>query len=304
MSVPSNVQVSVLRSGSWVDTGPKERMEDEHIRVDDILANRLSGREFESWKPMAFYGVFDGHNGSDAATYLKENLLNFILEDVDFSAQGLQKAVKNAFLKADCALAEPESRVDERSGTTALVAMVLGRSLLVANVGDSRAVLGKRWGKAVQLSSDHKPTSSAERSRIESLGGFVEDIYLNGELGVSRALGSWYLKGQKALCSSPLSAEPEVQEMELCEEDEFLVMASDGFWDVISSESAVEIARKELMSNNDPQRCCKVLVAEALRKHSADNLTVVVVCFSAGPPRRKHFGNSKIPRNTVAASVL
>nr|ABK27050.1 unknown [Picea sitchensis] len=306
MSMPSNAQhfIPVLRSGSWADIGSKQRMEDEHICIDDIARNHLGDPDFESRTPMAFYGVFDGHGGRDAATYIKENLLNFITEYGDFPNGGLRNAVKNAFLKADDALAEPKSCVDMSSGTTALVAMVSGKSLLVANAGDCRAVLGKRWGRTLQLSSDHKLTSSAERKRIESLGGFVEDVYLNGELGVSRALGDWHLKGRGAVYLSPLSAEPEVQELELSEEDEFLIIASDGLWDVVSNESAVGIARRELMSNNDPDSCCRALVTEALRKHSVDNLTVVLVCFSTGPPPKKRFRNSRLRRSTNAASDL
>lgn len=161
------------------------------------------------------------------------------------------------------------------------MAMVSGKSLVVANAGDCRAVLGKRGGIAVEMSTDHKPTTSAERSRIESQGGFVtHDGYLNRMLAVSRALGDMYVKAR-----SPLCADPDVQQVELSEEDEFLVIACDGLWDVMSSESAVAIARRELMSSNDPERCSRVLVTEALSRDAGDNLTVVVVCFSARPPR-------------------
>jgi protein phosphatase 2C family protein 2/3 len=267
-------------------------MEDEHICIDDI-AGYLDNPRLES---MAFYGVFDGHGGSEAVTYVKENLLDFILQDDDFPDGGLEKAIRNAFMKADGALAE----ADMSSGTTALVAMVSGKSLVVANAGDCRAVLGKRGGRVLQMSTDHKPTTSAERSRIESRGGFVDEVgYLNGELEVSRALGDWHLK---ACMSIPLCAEPDVQEVELSEEDEFLIVACDGLWDVVSSESAVGIARRELMSSNDPDRCCRVLVTEALRRHSADNITVVVVCFSARPPQRNLFGNSRLGSSANTAS--
>lgn len=154
--------------------------------------------------------------------------------------------------------------------------------MLIANAGDCRAVLGKR-GKAVELSKDHKPDSSSEKLRIEKLGGVVHDGFLNGELSVARAIGDWHMKDPKG-SSSPLSAEPELQEMVLNEEDEFLILGSDGLWDVMSSKCAVKIARKELMLHNDPERCSKELVREAVKHNARDNLTVVTVCFSPDPP--------------------
>lgn len=155
--------------------------------------------------------------------------------------------------------------------------------MVVANAGDCRAVLGKR-GRAVDLSKDHKPNCLYERARIEKLGGAIYNGYLNGQLSVSRAIGDWHMKGAKG-SACPLSAEPELREIILDEEDEFLIMGCDGLWDVMSSQCAVTIARNELMLHNDPERCSRELVREALKRNTRDNLTVVVVCFSPDPPR-------------------
>lgn len=167
--------------------------------------------------------------------------------------------------------------------------------MVVANAGDCRAVLGKR-GRAVELSKDHKPNSPDERARIEKLGGAVYDGYLNGQLSVSRALGDWHMKGPKG-SACPLSAEPELQERLLAEEDEFMIMGCDGLWDVMSSQSAVTTARKELMLHNDPERCSRELVREALKRHACDNLTVIVVCFSLDPPPRIEIPQSRNRRS-------
>ncbi|CAB4277328.1 unnamed protein product [Prunus armeniaca] len=82
------------------------------------------------------------------------------------------------------------------------------------------------------------------------------DGYLNGQLSVSQALGDWHMKGSKS-SSCPLSAEPKLEETTLSEEDEFLILGCDGLWDVMSSQRAVTIARKELMLHNDPKRCSR-----------------------------------------------
>lgn len=140
-------------------------------------------------------------------------------------------------------------------------------------------------GKAVDMTKDHKPTCKFEKVRIEKLGGTVFDGYLNGQLSVSRALGDWHMKGAKgSVC--PLSGEPELHESSLTQEDEFLVMACDGLWDVMSSQCAITMVRKSLLNHNDPELCSRELVKEALERNSCDNLTVLVICFSLDPPPR------------------
>lgn len=224
--------------------------------------------------------MFDGHGGTDAASFVRENILRFIVEDAHFPVC-VKKAIKSAFLRADSAFANAGS-FDSSSGTTVLTALICGRTMVIANAGDCRAVLGKR-GRAIELSNDHKPDSTSERRRIEELGGVVYDGYLNGDLSVARAIGDWHMKGPEG-SSCPLTAEPELQEMVLCEEDEFLILGCDGLWDVMSSQRAVTIVRKELLIHNDPARCSRELIREALNRETSDNLTVVVVCFSSDPP--------------------
>ena len=69
--------------------------------------------------------MFDGHGGTDAATYIRNNILKFIVEDPHFPTY-LEKAIKSAFLKADYAFADVSS-LDISSGTTALTAFLFGR---------------------------------------------------------------------------------------------------------------------------------------------------------------------------------
>ncbi|WVZ57493.1 hypothetical protein U9M48_007872 [Paspalum notatum var. saurae] len=283
----------VFRSGSCADIGPKSYMEDEHVCVDNLVEHLgLRGPGIPA--PGAFYGVFDGHGGTDAACFVRKNILKFITEDCHFP-KSMEKAIRSAFVKADHAIADSHS-LDRNSGTTALTVLISGRTLLVANAGDCRAVLGKR-GRAVELSRDHKPNCTVERLRIENLGGSVFDGYLNGQLAVARAIGDWHMKGSKgSIC--PLTPEPEFREVRLTEEDEFLIIGCDGLWDVMSSQCAVSMVRKELMAHNDPQQCSRELVQEALRRDCCDNLTVVVVCFSADPPPQ-----IEVPRFRVRRSI-
>ncbi|KAL7123724.1 hypothetical protein ABFS83_14G001700 [Erythranthe nasuta] len=277
------------RSGSHTDIGPRSSNEDQHIRIDDLCTHLGS---LCSWsEPSSFYAVFDGHGGSDAAAYMRNNTMKFFFEDAGLPQtsddidekflQDLESCHRRSFLLADHALADELSVVDSYCGTTALTALVLGRNLLVANAGDCRAVLCRK-GDAVQLSQDHRPSCEVERKRVEDLGGTIEYGYLNGELAVTRALGDWYMKLPFG-SASPLTAEPEFQWTLLTDEDEFLIIGCDGIWDVLSNQEAVRLVRRELRHHNDPQQCAKELVNQALKRDTCDNVTAIVVCLSSTP---------------------
>ncbi|KAG6757942.1 hypothetical protein POTOM_038271 [Populus tomentosa] len=285
-----------IRSGSYADIGTRLSMDDEHIRIDDLSAHL---GYFKC--PSSFYAVFDGHGGPDAAAYVKRNAMRLFFEDVDLPQisdiddifiKELINSHRKAFLLADRALAD-ESIVNSSCGTTALTALVLGRHLVVANAGDCRAVLCRK-GVAVDASQDHKPSYFPERRRVEELGGYIEDEYVNGYLSVTRALGDWDFKLPLG-STSPLIAEPDVQQFMLSEDDEFMIIGCDGIWDVMSSQYAVSLVRRGLRRHNDPELSARELVVEASRLHSADNLTAVVVCFSSPnpvescPPQRRRL---------------
>lgn len=163
---------------------------------------------------------------------------------------------------------------------------------MVANAGDCRAVLCRK-GEAFDMSEDHRPIYPSEKRRVEELGGYIDDGYLNGVLSVSRALGDWDMKFPGS--PSPLIAEPEFRQMFLTEDDEFLIIGCDGIWDVMSSQQAVSLVRRGLRRHDDPEQCARDLVMEALRLNTFDNLTVIVVCFSSldhwepSPPRQRRF---------------
>lgn len=272
-----------LRSGEWSDIGGRPYMEDTHICIGDLA--KKFGYNVVNEEAISFYGVFDGHGGKSAAQFVRDHLPRVIVEDADFPLE-LEKVVTRSFLETDSEFAKTcsiESSLS--SGTTALTAIIFGRSLLVANAGDCRAILS-RAGGAIEMSKDHRPLCIKERKRIESLGGFVDDGYLNGQLGVTRALGDWHLEGMKEISgrSGPLSAEPELKLMTLTKEDEFLIIGSDGIWDVFRSQNAIDFARRRLQEHNDVKQCCKEIIGEAIKRGATDNLTVVMICFQSDPP--------------------
>ncbi|XP_057429021.1 probable protein phosphatase 2C 27 [Lotus japonicus] len=294
--------IPALRSGVWSDIGDRPYMEDTHICIKDLA--KQFNFDKQSKEAVSFYGVFDGHGGKSAAQFVRDHLPRLIVEDVNFPLE-LEKVVKRSFMETDAAFLKVSSHESSlSSGTTALTAIIFGRSLLVANAGDCRAVMSRR-GKVIEMSKDHRPNCIKERMRIESLGGFIDDGYLNGQLGVSRALGDWHLEGMKEMSErgGPLSAEPELKLMTLTKEDEFLIIASDGVWDVFSSQNAVDFARRRLQEHNDEKLCCKEIVQEAIKRRSTDNLTVLMVCFNSEPPPAVAVDRIRVRRSISAEGL-
>ncbi|KAI0793210.1 phosphatase 2C-like domain-containing protein [Abortiporus biennis] len=152
------------------------------------------------------------------------------------------------------------------------------RVLYCANAGDARGVLC-RGGKAVRLTYDHKGSDKQEAKRIMDAGGFVMSGRVNGVLAVTRSLGDSSMK--EFVVGAPYTTETE-----LTEEDEFLILACDGLWDVVDDQAAVKLVREIA----DPKKAAQELLDYAYRNYSTDNVTTLVVRFR-NPP--ENLGKSK-----------
>ncbi|KAL7418105.1 phosphatase 2C-like domain-containing protein [Mrakia frigida] len=149
------------------------------------------------------------------------------------------------------------------------------RVLYTANVGDARAVISRR-GKAVRLTYDHKGSDQQEAKRITDAGGFVMNNRVNGVLAVTRALGDASVK-------EFVVGNPYTTETRLDDGDEFLIVACDGLWDVVSDEEAVKLIR----GVEDPQEASKILLDHALANFTTDNLSgepSIPLWSSSNPP--------------------
>ena len=242
-------------------TGPRPAQEDRFIVVQDAWID-IDGGMTGSWPACRFFGVFDGHCGDAASelvssllwSELKARLVELLRADPSVpSAVAIENAMKAAFAATDAAAIERAGT----AGTTATVALILGESLCVANLGDSRTILC-RSERCFWSTTDHKPDVPAERRRIYAVGGHVGIPHaagqinvprLNGVLSVSRSLGdAAFKKVAEGAAGPPLSAEPEITHRTIDPRfDEFLLLASDGLFDFYTSPAAVEIVRNVLM---------------------------------------------------------
>jgi len=300
----------LLRCGVHSVQGRRTSMEDTHeclpsleissqeekmsAEADDESDNCTSNKDhfpdlsgsFEPSKEIcSFFGVYDGHGGKRAADFVAQNLHQYIMESSYFHSN-IRKAIKEGFKQTEEEFLELAKRDNFGDGTTAIVAFLVKNTLTVGNVGDSEGVLC-RGNKAIPLTTVHNPAKNpAEIERIQKEGGRVYHSrlahpHLNPSyfsLGVSRAIGDMLFKHPDFTKGKPsgLIAVPDIREIQLTSEDQFIILACDGLWDVMTHQEAVDLVIKSLLETDDPQTASEILVDTAYNKGSTDNITAMV----------------------------
>lgn len=273
--------------------GEREEMQDAHV-ISDAFHKEVP-QLHSSVRRIAYYAVFDGHNGCRASQYASQHLqrhlaTKFPKGDMAQIEKEIKRSIVESFRKTDEEFLRKASTYKPtwKDGTTAVTVMAIDNTLYIANLGDSKAILCRYNAEsekhvAIPLTKDHNPTDYEERMRIQKAGGNVRDGRVLGVLEVSRSLGD----GQYKRCG--VSNFPDVVRCQLMDTDRFLVMACDGLWKVFTSEEVVNTVLKVLETENvgdiDQRRktelryeaACNKLINEAVRKLSGDNVTVVIV---------------------------
>mmetsp|Transcript_4744 Transcript_4744/g.8229 ORF Transcript_4744/g.8229 Transcript_4744/m.8229 type:complete len:724 (-) Transcript_4744:1111-3282(-) len=216
------------------------------------------------------------------------------------AVDNIEQALLDAFLRTDEEFADDHSSA--MVGSTAVVALVGNRRMWIANCGDSRGVLC-RDSKAIQVTDDHKPEREDEAERVEKAGGQV--LYWNGHrvmgvLAMSRAIGDHGLRPY-------VIPEPEISVLARVPEDDFLLLASDGLWDVMSNQEAIALALRCMQrawerggSRKAAVRvAATVLTRAAIDRGSKDNVTVVIIDLKASRPECS--GNDNVGAAIVCA---
>ncbi|GAB4849035.1 hypothetical protein Ancab_003847 [Ancistrocladus abbreviatus] len=298
--------------------------------------------------PYATYiGVYDGHGGPYASRFIKHRIFSlldkFALEESGLSTNVIKKAfnaTEEEFLQwvRKAWITDPNLAL---SGSCCLLGGISDGILYMANLGDSRAVLGRKVhdGRmfyppsvvAERLTSDHNVGNKEVRKEVRALHPDDPQIVvytrgfwrIKGIIQVSRAIGDIYLKrpefsnlyrqfGSPApLKRAVIAADPAISTRELKADDLFVIFASDGLWEHLSDEAAVEIvfrsprvgiakrlaraaleeaARKFGLTYEDMGK-----IEKGLRRHFHDDITVVVVYLDnascpANGRRKDHCG--------------
>ena len=251
-----------IKYGVSAMQGWRMEMEDAHVCETNFTL-----------KEHSFFGVFDGHAGPKVSQYCSQNLLDNImncLDTKDITEEKVKKAIHEGFLRIDEGLKKQPlwATGEDRSGTTAIVVMVSPKKIIWGNCGDSRGLLCRK-GKVTFATQDHKPYNQVERARIEKAGGTVMMQRVNGSLAVSRALGDFDYKRSSDLKATEqlVSPEPEMTILDRePETDEFLLLACDGIFDVMSNDEVVEYVSHRLKLTNDLAKICSDLIDTCLNK--------------------------------------
>ena len=280
------------RVGVAEDTNLKFRrsMEDVHTYVKNF-ASRLD------W---GYFAIFDGHAGSQASEWCGSHLHTMIEKDIlEDESKDIREILNDSFVQIDKQI---NSKLEGNSGCTAAVCVLRWelpdsnsthndshngtnnskdidneypialsqhkRKLYTANVGDSRIVLFRN-GNSIRLTYDHKASDILEMQRVEAAGGLIMKSRVNGMLAVTRSLGDKFF-------DTLVIGNPFTTSVEITTEDEFLIIACDGLWDVIDDQEACEL----IQDIDDPNEAANTLVKYALNNGTTDNITVMVVMLS------------------------
>ncbi|XP_074581611.1 protein kinase and PP2C-like domain-containing protein [Curcuma longa] len=257
-----------LSWGSFATRGRREKMEDAHFLLPNLCKD----------KGVHAFGIFDGHRGAAAAEFASQALPVF-LRNSDYMCSPAD-SLTEAFIKTDLAFRDEltfhlnsrkATQKDWHPGCTAITALISGNKIYVANAGDCRAIISRK-GCPIPLSKDHVASCPEERTRVMEEGAEVKwqvDTWRVGSaaLQVTRSIGDDDMK-------PAVTAKPEIVETCISSNDEFLVMASDGLWDVMSNEEVVSLIKDTV---KEPWMCSKRLATEAAERGSKDNITVIVV---------------------------
>jgi len=240
--------------------GGRPYMEDRFCIEKDV---------YQGW---SLFAVFDGHGGHYVSHFLKFHFKD-ILRDTMLnckSEDSLEHCIKETFKKISLQLDLDKSM---NCGSTVCALLLKGKEAIFINTGDSRVVCGDKDKNIVYQSIDHKPDHPDEVKRIKDAGGFVFPLYgvwrVNGNLALSRSVGD--------LSMFPhIINTPDIKKVDL-PDNVHIIIGTDGIWDVIESQEAVDLVVDHNVSAN-------VLLAKAHYKGSLDNLTAIIIRASSEKP--------------------
>jgi protein phosphatase PTC1 len=242
--------------------------ENANSRYRDYMEDKgKSILNFNSSENNALICLFDGHGGQEVSKFLQENIAKFWLEILPLNQDNYGNKIKNVFLNLDQKL--KENHFYQVGSTGCIVYLTIENSqkiLYCANVGDTRAVLIKN-NKGVRLTYDDRASDPKEHERIVSHGGIVFGGRVYGQLMLSRAFGDWELKTYGVIC------EPHIIRYEIEDEDNYLVIATDGVFDVMEDEDVFQLSKKQ----KNAKDFCDDIMKEAIERGSMDNISCFII---------------------------
>ncbi len=241
---------------------------DQNIYCRDYMEDFCKiNLNFMEDKQKVLFTLHDGHNGDLVAKKSTEKFPILFQDSLNNNLFDVEESFKEAYAVLD---EEFSNCLDV--GSTSLVAHICveedQRLLYSANVGDSRSILIKQK-EAKRLSKDHKAIDKEEYERVTKVGGIIFNNRLGGNLAITRSIGDFNYKMKE----SGLISEPYIKKVVVEDTDRFLIMGSDGIWDVINEEIAFELCNGVTSANTLAQ----IFIQKSINLGSRDNLSCIVV---------------------------
>jgi len=267
--------------------------------------NYFIQKNFAGHKDYIYMSVCDGHgvNGHHVSNFIKSILPLDMSENLKHrniltETEKTHEIIKETFIIANDKLVENPNIDSIFSGSTCVSVIFTPEKLICPNIGDSRAVLArydpnKNKYNAIDLTRDHKPTEPDEKQRILENDGRIQPFLEDGEfVGPERiwikeeevpGLAMTRSFGDRVAATVGVISEPEIKEFDLDINDKFMIIASDGIWEFISSQECVDII-SNFYDKNDIKGCCQFLYEESSKRwlkeeEVIDDTTLILVFF-------------------------
>jgi serine/threonine protein phosphatase PrpC len=233
--------------------------------MEDYSYTNINFIDIENHK-MSLFAIFDGHNGTIVSEFLQKNFAKTLKKNLEKNEFKIEKSIGDSFIEIDTQLKKNNEL--KMIGSTATIVLIDNNLIYCANVGDSTCFY-LSIDEIKQLSIQHNTKNIKEVNRIKKNNGFVFNGKVFGSLSVTRAIGDFDFK------EGGVIAIPTISKEEICDKSKFVILASDGLWDVISKDDAFEMSKN--MEN--AKGFCEMLVKDAIDKGTGDNVSCIVIQF-------------------------
>ena len=259
--------------------------EDQNIDSEILMEDKSKSIEnFNNDKNQMLFEIFDGHGGDEMSTYLQNNLAKIYKQNLLLNKGNIILSLKNAFHDADDEMRD-QLNIEGLGSTGTLVHIVKNNfsdELVVysANVGDSRVSLISPE-HIIRLSYDHRTSDEKEKKRILESGMDIIDDRICGTLMLTRIFGNYEYKEENEEKNNDINnnkgliCEPFISKINIDSniENQFLIIASDGIWDILTEEDIQKIIQKY----QDTQKICSIIIKKCLENEAWDNMSVFAV---------------------------
>ena len=263
----------------------RQEMEDFHC-IKQALGKRPN---------LSYFAIFDGHGGKDVASFLSINLHHFLIDEInninfgtndEENISNIIESIKSAFMKIDQNILANENFTNDVGSTATLIFIYYNnlnenilnsnndngnknveRTLICANIGDSNGYLITK-SNISQITKPHKCEDTSEVQRIKGTGGIVFQGRIFGKLILTRTLGDKEMKKYGVI---PV---PDFYTKKIEKDDLFVIIASDGIWDVINEEELYKMGNEKELSS---EIFSKKIMDLAKERDTRDNSSCIVI---------------------------